>query len=159
MRLEYFQMIDRIAELDLGARTIACDSTLPDTSPVFEGHFPGYPIMPGVLMIETMAQAGGWLVMAGLGFRQMAFLAKVGEAKMRSFLAPGTAIRVEADQEHDGSGYAIVNGRIRAGGKLVAEATITYRVMNFPSPALREGLFGMARRVGVAEELLGGHGA
>ena len=154
MRLEYFQMIDRIAELDLDARTIAVECTLPEESPIFEGHFPGYPIMPGVLMIETIAQAGGWLVMAGLRFRQMAFLAKVSEAKMRSFLAPGQAIRVEATQDHDGSGYAVVSGRIKSAGKLISEATITYRVMNFPNPALRDGLFEVARRVGVPPELL-----
>lgn len=154
MRLEYFQMVDRIAALDLAARTIAVDCTLPEQSPIFEGHFPGYPILPGVLMIETIAQAGGWLVMAGLRFRQMAFLAKVSEAKMRSFLAPGEAIRVEATQEHDGSGYAVLKGRIRAGNRLVAEAGITYRVMDFPNPALRAGLFEVARRVGVPEELL-----
>lgn len=154
MRLEYFQMVDRIAALDLGARTIAVECTLPEASPVFEGHFPGYPILPGVLMIETIAQAGGWLVMAGLRFRQMAFLAKVSEAKMRSFLQPGQPIRVEATQEHDGSGYAVLSGRILAQGKLVAEAGITYRVMNFPNPALREGLFEVARRVGVPPELL-----
>ncbi len=154
MRLEYFQMIDRIVELDLDARTIAVDCTLPEESPIFEGHFPGYPIMPGVLMIETIAQAGGWLVMAGLRFRQMAFLAKVSEAKMRSFLAPGQVIRVEAIQDHDGSGYAVVSGRIKSGGKLISEATITYRVMNFPNPALRDGLFEVARRVGVPAELM-----
>ena len=154
MRLEYFQMIDRIAELDLSARTIAAECTLPEQSPIFEGHFPGYPIMPGVLMIETIAQAGGWLVMAGLRFRQMAFLAKVSEAKMRSFLAPGQAIRVEATQDHDGSGYAVVSGRIKSAGKLISEATITYRVMNFPNPALRDGLFEVARRVGVPPELM-----
>ena len=154
MRLEYFQMIDRIVELDLDARTIAVDCTLPEESPIFEGHFPGYPIMPGVLMIETIAQAGGWLVMAGLRFRQMAFLAKVSEAKMRSFLAPGQVIRVEASQDHDGSGYAVVSGRIKSGGKLISEATITYRVMNFPNPALRDGLFEVARRVGVPAELM-----
>ena len=154
MRLEYFQMIDRIVELDLDARTIAVDCTLPEESPIFEGHFPGYPIMPGVLMIETIAQAGGWLVMAGLRFRQMAFLAKVSEAKMRSFLAPGQVIRVEAIQDHDGSGYAVVSGRIKSGGKLISEATITYRVMNCPNPALRDGLFEVARRVGVPAELM-----
>jgi 3-hydroxyacyl-[acyl-carrier-protein] dehydratase len=155
MRLEYFQMVDRIAELDLAARTIVADCTLPRHSPIFEGHFPGYPILPGVLMIETIAQAGGWLVMAGLRFRRMAFLAKVAEAKMRSFLAPGEAIRVEATQEHYGSGYAVLAGRIRAEGRLVAEAGITYRVMDFPNPALRAGLIATARRVGVPEELLG----
>ena len=154
MRLEYFQMVDRIAAMDLAARTIVVDCTLPQESPIFEGHFPGYPILPGVLMIETIAQAGGWLVMAGLRFRQMAFLAKVSEAKMRSFLTPGQVIQVEATQEHDGSGYAVLSGRIRSGGKLVAEAGITYRVMDFPNPALRDGLFEVARRVGVPEELL-----
>ena len=137
MRLEYFQMVDRIAALDLEAHTLAADCTLPDESPIFEGHFPGYPIMPGVLMIETIAQTGGWLVMAGLRFRQMAFLAAVKEAKMRSFLVPGQKLLCEAKLVHDGSGYAVASGRISADGKLACEATITYRIMNFPNPALR----------------------
>ena len=155
MRLEYFQMVDRIAELDLVAHTIATDCTLPDESPVFEGHFPGYPIMPGVLMIETIAQTGGWLVMAGLGFAQMAFLAAVKEAKMRSFLSPGQQLRCEATRVHDGSGYAIVSGRILSQGRVAAEATITYRIMKFPNLALRDGMFDVARRVGVPAELMG----
>lgn len=154
MRLEYFQMVDRIAALDLEAHTLAADCTLPEESPIFEGHFPGYPIMPGVLMIETIAQTGGWLVMAGLRFRQMAFLAAVKEAKMRSFLVPGQKLRCEATRVHDGSGYAVASGRITADGKLACEATITYRIMNFPNPALRGGLLEVARRVGVPAELM-----
>ena len=105
-------------------------------------------------MIETIAQAGGWLVMAGLGFASMAFLAAVKEAKMRSFLAPGQAIRTEARRVHDGSGYAIVSGRITTEGRSVAEATITYRIMKFPNDGLRAGLFDVARRVGVPAELM-----
>lgn len=154
MRLEYFQMVDRIVELDLERHSIAADCALPEQSPVFEGHFPGYPILPGVLMIETIAQTGGWLIMAGLGFARMAFLAAVKEAKMRSFLAPGQSLRCEASRVHDGSGYAIVSGRISADGKLAAEATITYRIMPFPNPALRDGLFAVARRIGVPAELM-----
>ena len=50
---------------------------------MFEGHFPGYPIMPGVLLIETMAQTGGWLVLAAHGCAKMAFLIQVEKAKMR----------------------------------------------------------------------------
>ena len=69
MRLEYFQMVDQIAELDLAAASIRVDSGVPDASPVFEGHFPGHPLLPGVLMIETMAQTGGWLLLATLGFK------------------------------------------------------------------------------------------
>ena len=56
---------------------------------MFEGHFPGYPILPGVLMIETMAQTGGWLVLATLGCAKMPFLIQVEKAKMRSLRRPG----------------------------------------------------------------------
>ena len=85
MRLEYFQMVDRISQLDPEARVVRAESTVPDQSPVFEGHFPGHPLLPGVLMIETMAQTGGWLVLAVLRFTRMPFLAQVKEAKMRAF--------------------------------------------------------------------------
>ena len=57
-------MVDRIAALDPAARTVRAECMVPDGSPVFEGHFPGHPLLPGVLMIETMAQTGGWLVLA-----------------------------------------------------------------------------------------------
>ena len=76
MRLEYFQMVDRIAALDPEARIVRADCVVPDASPVFEGHFPGHPLLPGVLMIETMAQTGGWLVLAVLRFQRMPFLAR-----------------------------------------------------------------------------------
>ena len=77
MRLEYFQMVDRIAELDPAARTVRAECLVPEASPVFEGHFPGHPLLPGALMIETIAQTGGWLVLAVLRFQRMPFLAQV----------------------------------------------------------------------------------
>jgi len=153
MRLEYFQMVDRVSALDPEARTISADCTVPEASPVFEGHFPGYPILPGVLMIETMAQTGGWLVMGLLRFTRMAFLAQVKEAKMRAFVAPGQVLRTEARLLHDGSGYAVATGRILSDGKPVAEAEITYRVMAFPNETLRQELLNMARRVAMPAEL------
>ncbi len=57
MLLEYFQMIDRVESVDLAAGKLIARSVVPEKSPVFEGHFPGYPLVPGVLLIETMAQA------------------------------------------------------------------------------------------------------
>ena len=147
-------MVDALASLDLPARTVRATCRVPDESPVFEGHFPGYPILPGVLMIETMAQTGGWLVMGLLGFSKMAFLASVKDAKMRRFLAPGSSIEVAADLLHDGSGYAVVSARITESGRAVADAEITYRVLPFPNEAVRAGLFAMARHVGVPAALL-----
>ena len=56
MRLEYFQLIDRIVELDLTDRTIRAEAQVPETSTIFEGHFPGHPLMPGVLLIVRSAR-------------------------------------------------------------------------------------------------------
>jgi 3-hydroxyacyl-[acyl-carrier-protein] dehydratase len=154
MRLEYFQMVDRISALDPAARTVRAECAVPDASPVFEGHFPGHPILPGVLMIEVMAQTGGWLIMALLAFERMAFLAQVKEAKMRAFVSPGAALTADASLVHDGSGYAVAAARLLRDGRGIAEAEITFRVMPFPSPALRTQMLEAARRVQVPAELL-----
>ena len=71
MRLDYFQLIDRIIELDLDARTVRAHAQVPQTSTIFEGHFPGYPLMPGVLLIESMAQTAGWLIIGVNKFAKM----------------------------------------------------------------------------------------
>ncbi len=89
MRLDYFQLIDRIVDIDLADHSIRAEARVPDTSTIFEGHFPGYPLMPGVLLIEAMAQTAGWLVIAVTKFTRMPFFAAVKEAKLRSFVTPG----------------------------------------------------------------------
>jgi 3-hydroxyacyl-[acyl-carrier-protein] dehydratase len=147
MRLEYFQMVDRV--VSLGPDHITVESRVPDASPVFEGHFPGYPIVPGVLLTETMAQAGGWLLLAIEGLRKMPFLSKVSEAKFRGFVGPGADLVVEAKRTHDGSGYAVAEARILSGGKRIADAEITYRIMPFPAEALREAMIATAKRIGL----------
>ena len=96
MRLEYFLLIDRVLNLDLAARTINCEAAVPTESTIFEGHFPGFPLMPGVLLIETMAQTSGWLLVAINKFERMPFLASVREAKLRTFVRPGQKLTVEA---------------------------------------------------------------
>jgi 3-hydroxyacyl-[acyl-carrier-protein] dehydratase len=156
MRLEYFQMVDRITSLDVAGGRIVTACQVPDQSPVFEGHFPGHPILPGVLMIETMAQTGGWLLLATLGFKRMPFLMQVEKAKMRSFISPGQAMEAQARLLHEGSGYAVVAGTITAAGKKVAEAEIRYGVVAFPNDTLRDAMVQTARRVAVPESFLDG---
>jgi len=151
MRLEYFQMVDRIISLDLATGRIAADCQVPDESPVFEGHFPGHPILPGVLMIETMAQTGGWLLLAGARFTRMPFLMQVEKAKMRSFVTPGQALSVEAGLLHEGSGYAVVKGTISINDKRIAEAEIRYGVVPFPNDRLRTTMLETGRRIGLPE--------
>jgi 3-hydroxyacyl-[acyl-carrier-protein] dehydratase len=154
MRLEYFQMVDHIASLDVAGRHIATSSRVPDHSPVFEGHFPDHPILPGVLMIETMAQTGGWLIMATLHFTRMPFLMQVDKAKMRAFVVPGELLASEATLLHDGSGYAVVTAAITVAGKKVAEAEIRYGVVPFPNDRLRSTMLETARRIGVPKDIL-----
>lgn len=154
MRLEYFQMVDRITELDVAGGRIVTACQVPDESPVFEGHFPGHPILPGVLMIETMAQTGGWLLLATLGFKRMAFLMQVEKAKMRSFVIPGQAMEAEASLLHEGSGYAVVKAAITAARKKVAEAEIRYGIVAFPNDTLKAAMLATARRVAMPEGFL-----
>src|SRR5947208_9485882 len=107
MQLEYFQLIDRVVDLNIGEKTITVEAQVPTENTIFEGHFPGYPLLPGVLLIESMAQTAGWLLIALMNFERMPFLAMVKEAKMRSFVTPGELLKVEARVLHEGSGFAV----------------------------------------------------
>ena len=154
MQLEYFQLIDRIVDLNVGERTITVDAQVPSESTIFEGHFPGYPLMPGVLLIEAMAQTSGWLLIALMKFERMPFLAAVKEAKMRSFVTPGDMLKIEASVVHEGSGYAITAAKIRVGGELRCNATLTFRHVPFPHPDLRGHMEAMAKRIGFPEQAI-----
>ena len=154
MRLEYFLLIDRIAELNLTERTIRTDATVPDQSTIFEGHFPGYPLMPGVLLIETMAQTSGWLIIALTKFTRMPFFAAVKEAKLRSFVTPGQKLSVTASIVHEGSGFAMTKAAIHHDGKLVCGAELTFRVVEFPNPDFRVNMEKVAAEIAFPMEAL-----
>jgi 3-hydroxyacyl-[acyl-carrier-protein] dehydratase len=147
MRLEYFQLIDRIVEIDLAARTIRSEATVPTASTIFEGHFPGRPLMPGVLLIESMAQTSGWLIIAATRFSRMPFLAAVKEAKLRQFVEPGAVLSLSAELVHDGSGYAMTKAAVTSDGKAICNAEITFRVMEFPNPEFRATMEEWAERL------------
>lgn len=154
MILEYFQMVDRIDELDSDAGTIRTTCQVPLRSPVFIGHFPGFPRLPGALMIETMAQTGGWLVLARLKFARMPFLTRVESAKLRRFVEPGETLTGEASLVHDGSGFAVIESVISTGGQKVASAEIRYVVGPFPNDTIRGAMIFKARDIGFPEECL-----
>jgi 3-hydroxyacyl-[acyl-carrier-protein] dehydratase len=116
MRLEYFEMIDQVVAFDRDGKRIEARSTVPDESPVFEGHFPGHPLVPGVLLTETMAQASGYLVLGLMDFSHMPFLMAVDKARFRTFVGPGTVLAITASLEHEGSGYAVTKAKITVEG-------------------------------------------
>jgi 3-hydroxyacyl-[acyl-carrier-protein] dehydratase len=148
MRIEYFQLIDHIVDLDLAERKITCAATIPTDSTIFEGHFPGYPLMPGVLLIESMAQTSGWLVVAANNFQRMPFLAAVKDAKLRTFIKPGQSLMVSAELKHEGSGYAMSQAIIMTGGKTACEATLTFSVVAFPNAVMGEQMRARAGEIG-----------
>ncbi len=152
MQLEYFQMIDRVVKIDVGERRIRAVCTVPQQSPVFEGHFPSYPLMPGVLLIECMAQTTGWLVSMLGGFAAMPILVGVKDAKFRRPVFPGSALEFEGHVRHEGSGYAVGECSGQHDGKVVCEAGLTYRIMPYPTPQFRQALFDWAARIGIAVE-------
>lgn len=130
-------MIDKITNVDLDEKTMQAISTVPDESPVFDGHFPGHPLVPGVLMIETMAQCSGILIMHTIDFTKIPLLASVKEAKLRKFVGPKTVLEIKAEIEHEGSGYVVTKAEIRSEGKRIANVQLTFTIMDFPSPELQ----------------------
>jgi 3-hydroxyacyl-[acyl-carrier-protein] dehydratase len=148
MQLDYFQLIDRIVNLDFDGKTIIVEAQVPAHHTIFEGHFPGFPIMPGVLLTEAMAQSSGWLLMGAMKFERMPFLAMVKEAKLRGFVSPGQLLTIEAKIEHEGSGFAVTSAKGRVGKELKCSADLTFRLIPFPDPAFRGHIDAMARKLG-----------
>jgi 3-hydroxyacyl-[acyl-carrier-protein] dehydratase len=152
MRLEYFEMIDRVEAFDAKRGHIQAIAKVPDWSPVFEGHFPGFPVMPGVLLLETMNHAAGYVMLGLNGWTRMPFFAGVKRIKIKRFVTPGMIMNVSADLLHEGSGFCVCQGEIKIDGEAVAEAEITLMQMKYPSVELNEMVKDRARLIGIVLE-------
>lgn len=93
---EPFLWLDRVVEHELGSRVVA-ELDIDPSWPVFQGHFPGHPVMPGVLQLEALAQAAGIALMGTPACEgKLGFLAKVDNAKFRRQVVPGDTLVLEA---------------------------------------------------------------
>jgi len=121
-----FLMIDRVVELDPDRRIVALKNVTINEE-FFQGHFPGRPLMPGVLILEAMAQAGGILVLPedGSAAGKIFYLVAVENAKFRRTVVPGDQLRVEVTVLRARGNFRKLAGRAEVEGQIVAEAELT----------------------------------
>ena len=136
-----FLLIDRVVEIERMKRIVAIKNVTLN-EPHFQGHFPDYPIMPGVLMVEAMAQAGGALLLTEIPDRESKLMVFTGieSAKFRRPVTPGDQLRIEVTVLNWRTRAVKMQGMITVEGKLVCEATITCQLVPRPgkTPATTE---------------------
>ena len=117
-----FLLVDRILEME--AERVVGIKNVSVNEPFFEGHFPGFPVMPGVLIIEAMAQVAGVLVLSQIPDRasKLVLLAGVDGAKFRKPVRPGDQLRIEMKLLRKKSSLAKMSGTATVNGDVVAEA-------------------------------------
>jgi 3-hydroxyacyl-[acyl-carrier-protein] dehydratase len=135
-----FLLIDRILELKRRKRIVAIKNVTIN-EPFFQGHFPDYAIMPGVLMVEAIAQAGGVLLLPEVPEHETKLLVFSGidRARFRKPVTPGDQLRIEVDVLNWRPLAARLEGKVYVEGKLVCEATIMCAVVPRPSRIVSEG--------------------
>lgn len=125
-----FLLIDRIVEFEPTKRLVAIKNVTIN-EPFFQGHFPSYPIMPGVLVVEAMAQAGGIIMTHELPDRDSKLVVFTGieRAKFRQQVVPGDQLRIEVEVLAFRTRAGRIQGRAFVDGKLACEATLTCAVV------------------------------
>src|SRR6202789_544724 len=120
-----FLLIDRVVEFEPTKRLVAIKNVTMN-EPFFQGHFPGYPIMPGALVVEAIAQTGGVLLMPEVPDRHKKLMVFTGieRAKFRRPVVPGDQLRIEVTVLNWKPRVAKMEGRAMVDGKLACEATV-----------------------------------
>lgn len=127
-----FLLVDRIIEIDREAGSITGIKNVTSNEPFFQGHFPDFPIMPGVLIVEAMAQTGGILLKEALGDDdgKLAVFMGIRDAKFRKPVVPGDTIRLELILNGKKFNTYSMTGKAKVDGALVAQAEITVAVID-----------------------------
>ena len=121
-----FLLIDRVVELEPGKRVVAMKNVTAN-EPQFTGHFPGRPIMPGVLMVEALAQAGAVAVLSLPEYRgKLALFAGIDECRFRRTVLPGDTLRLEVTLEKLRGVFGRGRGVASVDGEVAVEATISF---------------------------------
>ncbi|HVU44519.1 MAG TPA: 3-hydroxyacyl-ACP dehydratase FabZ [Terracidiphilus sp.] len=125
-----FLLIDRVTEFEPTKRLVAIKNVTIN-EPFFQGHFPGHPIMPGVLVVEAMAQAGAIIMLAEITDRDKKLIVFTGieRAKFRQSVTPGDQLRIEVEVLAFRSRAGRIEGKAYVDGKLACEATLTCMVV------------------------------
>ena len=124
-----FVLVDRFLELKPGKRALASRVFPPDDE-LFADHFPGFPVVPGVLITEAMGQTGGWLVAATYGFDRWPLLVLVEGAKFRRLVLPGEELRLEVTLAASRESSWQVRAEARVDGERAAEARLVYHAFD-----------------------------
>jgi 3-hydroxyacyl-[acyl-carrier-protein] dehydratase len=120
-----FLMIDRVIELEEGTRVVALKNVTAN-EPHFTGHFPGRPIMPGVLMVEALAQAAGVAVLTKPEYRgKLGLFAAIDECRFRRTVVPGETLRLEVTVEKLRGMFGRVRGVGTVDGEVAVEAVLS----------------------------------
>jgi 3-hydroxyacyl-[acyl-carrier-protein] dehydratase len=125
-----FLLIDRVLEMERKQRIVAIKNVTIN-EPHFQGHFPDYPIMPGVLMVEAIAQTGGALLLTEIPDRDQKLMVFTGieNARFRRPVVPGDQLRIEVTVQQWRSRAVKMLGVITVDGKIVCDATVMCQVV------------------------------
>lgn len=125
-----FLLVDRVLRIDLQASEIVAVKNVTSNEPFFQGHFPGAPIMPGVLLLEALAQAGGILVHQKGYDKKIAVLLNITKAKFRRPVVPGDVLYLEVKGLHISGMGGKINGKAKVQDQLAAEAELSFALVD-----------------------------